>query len=92
MGAADKLYAGNFSDFADSMAGEMEKAFGELLAEKGKAPLDSRGEDDRRMLFIAIARGVIRHLQSKQTSFVIRVPGGGQAATVTPVIGTRGLP
>lgn len=92
MGAADKLYAGNFNDFADSMAGEMETAFSELLAEKGKAPLDSKGQDDRRMLFIAIARGVIRHLQNKQTSFVVQVPAGGQAVTVTPVIGTRGLP
>ncbi len=90
MGAADKLYAGNFNDFSDSMASEIETAFGELLQEKGKAPLDSKGQDDRRMLFIAIARGVVRHLQKKQTSFVIQIPAGGQAATVTPAIGTRG--
>lgn len=90
MGAANQLYAGSFADFADSMALEIETAFSQLRVEKGKAPLDSQGEEERRMLFIAIARGVIRHLQSKQTAFVIPIPAGDQAATVTPSIGVRG--
>ncbi len=90
MGAANQLYAGNFNDFADSLAQEIETAFSELRVEKGKEPLDSKGQDDRRTLFIAIARGVVRHLQKKQTAFVIQVPAGNNAAAVTPAIGVRG--
>ncbi len=89
MGNANQLYAGSFDEFADSMAQEIENAFSELLVEKDKNPLGLEGRDDRRTLFIAIARGVVRHLQKKQKSFVIEVPAGNQAATVTPTIGVR---
>jgi hypothetical protein len=89
MGVANQLYAGSFNDFDDSMAQEIEAAFSELLVQKGKAPLDTQGQDDRRTLFIAIARGVVRHLQKKQASFVIQVPAGNQAVTLTPAIGVQ---
>jgi hypothetical protein len=59
------LYFGGLdpATFAGSMADEIEQAFNRLLPE----PLptaDSRETRDRRRLFVAIAEGVIKHLDS----------------------------
>jgi hypothetical protein len=89
MGAADQLYGGSLQDFTDSMAEEIEKAYNQILVSRGKAPLGSEGAEDRRTLFIAIARGVIQHLKSKQTAFDIAIPAGSNAKQVTPVIKLR---
>lgn len=75
MGADNQLYGGAISEFADSMAEEIENAYNTVLAENGrqKPPL-SESPDDRRMLFIAISRGVINHLQKKQNAIAITIP------------------
>lgn len=82
---ADELYGGKLTTFADSMAEEMEIALNQVRTEAGLDPLPS-GDPDRRMLFIAIARGVINHLQKKKDAFEIEVNGVTFPETVYPDI------
>ncbi len=57
------LKAGTLTDFDDSMAEAMENALANLwLAKTGQA-LPSATQEDRRLMFIAIAQGVVRHLK-----------------------------
>jgi hypothetical protein len=65
------LYGGSLDDFAGSMAADIEDALRDVRAEEG---LDAPGDDDnRRILFVAIARGVISHLHANQAAFRIHV-------------------
>lgn len=75
-----KLYGGSLQTaFADSMAEEIEKALGELHIETGLGPLpaaDPENQPDsrnRRILFLAIARGVLRHFEKNPDAFEITV-------------------
>jgi hypothetical protein len=82
---AQQLWGGTLNEleFADSMAEEIEKALDEVRAEAGLPPLPHpmttsddavrKDRDSRRILFIAIARGVLRHLQLKQDAFAVKV-------------------
>jgi hypothetical protein len=72
--ADNELYAGSLAAFADSMAAEIEGAYDEVLAEAGKDPLPEAGQQDRRILFTAIARGVIYHLAKKHAALTVTVP------------------
>ena len=85
---ANELYGGSLkgpNTFADSMAEEIEKAFDEVLAEVGfpKLPDPSTANENdlnnRRILFIAIARGVINHLKQNEGAFHLTVTGGGHS-------------
>lgn len=59
------LKPGSVDDFPDSMAQAMELAFqSEWAAAKGE-PLLPVGEEDRRILFAAIAQGVVKHFEAK---------------------------
>jgi hypothetical protein len=72
--------------FAGSMAEAIEKAFSALLVSQGKDALptaDTQETRDRRTLFVAIARGVIDHLQANEDAFKV-------VFTNTPV-GTEGI-
>ena len=61
------------SDFTASMAEAMDKAFvEEWLAVKG-TPLPSLGEEDRRILLVAIAQGVVAHLQQHIEAIQVEV-------------------
>ncbi len=82
-----QLYAGTLADFDDSMAKAIEDALVQLLG-----PLPSAPETlvhDRRRLFIAIARGVIDHLASKQAALTITCDVNGTVTTTNPVIQVR---
>lgn len=69
------LKAGTSVDFADSLAAAIENALAdEYQAAKGQA-LPSAGQVDRRMLFAAIAQGVVKHLQQNPDAFKVRVDG-----------------
>lgn len=72
---AVELYGGTIAAFADSMADEIEKALNQVRVEEGLAALTA-GDRDRRLLFIAIARGVINHLQKKQEAVAVTVTNG----------------
>ena len=61
--------------FAGSMADAIEVALNQLLADEGKPTLptdDTEEVRDRRILFVAIARGIINHLVDNEDAFTIR--------------------
>jgi hypothetical protein len=66
-----RLYGGAMDDFEASLAAEIEDALHDVRLEEGLDP--PIADDDRRMLFIAIGRGVIAHLQKNETAFRIHV-------------------
>jgi hypothetical protein len=62
------LKPGTMSDFQASMAAAMEAAFrAEWTDLKGGSP-PAAGEQDRQLLFAAIAQGVVRHLREQANS------------------------
>ena len=89
MGADNALYGGSIADFADSMAQEIENAYNAVLLENGKQTLPTAGADDLRMLFIAISRGVINHLQKKQKAVTIKLPAAPSNQTLPADIAKR---
>jgi hypothetical protein len=73
------------SVFANSMADDIEEAFNALLAEENLPRMrndNSKESRDRRRLFVAIARGIVRHLDEHRTAITVTVPDGG--GTVSP--------
>jgi hypothetical protein len=63
------------TEFAGSMAEAMEVALNQLLSATGKPTVPTDDSDevrDRRILFVAIARGVIDHLVDNEDAFTIR--------------------
>lgn len=69
-----ELYGGSLGDspLVESMAAEMEAALNQVRGEADLPPL-TPGDRDRRILFIAIARGVINHLKKNETAFQVSV-------------------
>jgi hypothetical protein len=81
----DKLKAGNMgprgnesvtpSAFVNSMAAKIEEELSALLVGEGRDALDlsdnSSETRDRRVLFVAIAKGIIEHLVANQDAFKI---------------------
>lgn len=83
------------AEFANSMAAQMEEALRHLLITDGLPdfPLNdnSREARDRRRLFVAIARGIVRHLQEQANSITITVPDGlGGTTDVHPTFNITG--
>lgn len=75
------LKAGSVADFGNSLAAAMEDAMqDEWQAVKGM-PLPGQGEEDRRLLFVAIARGLFVYLKAHENEFMVditlREPGVG---------------
>lgn len=99
---AEQLWSGRLNDFGDSMAREIEIALDEARAEMGLPPLptpphpndfgavETVERNHRRVLFIAIARGVLRHLQKNPEAFDITVKVAQHPPVlVHPVIDVR---
>ena len=74
---ADQLYAGTLADFdlTDNMARAIEDAYRQARIDVGiTQPLPSGSNaQDMRLLFLAIARGVINHLAAHPNAFEVRV-------------------
>jgi len=63
----------NDAAFAGSLAEAMENALRqEYLAVKGE-PLSDQGQDDRRMLLVAIAQGIVRYFTNNTDAWQISV-------------------
>jgi hypothetical protein len=65
---------GQVPDFAGSMAAAMENALNALLLAEGRpqVPTDDSPETrDRRVMFLAIAQGIVAHLVANQDAFRI---------------------
>jgi hypothetical protein len=77
---ADKLKPGGQAPFfAGSMAAAMEDALNDLLVAEGRPEVstdDSAETRDRRVLFLAIAQGIVDHLVANQDAFVVRDDDG----------------
>ena len=83
--------AGTPAVYANSMAAHIEQAFNALLEEEGlpRMPDDNSKESrDRRRLFVAIARGIVRHLDERRAAITVTVPEEG--GTVSPVFDIEG--
>jgi hypothetical protein len=76
----NQLYGGTLSDFttADNMAHEIELAYAAVrVANNITEPLPSGSQaNDMRMMFVAIATGVINHLKKNPAAFAVTVHGG----------------
>lgn len=71
------------AEFAGSMAAEIEIELNRLLTNDGLPALpddDSQETRDRRRLFVAIARGVVRHLVENRTSVTVDLGGGTEVS------------
>jgi len=88
--------SGTPTEFSNSMAARIEYELNLLLGNEGLNTLDlsdnSRETRDRRMLFVAIARGVVHHLISNTDAFDLEVTGGagGEDAKVKEIL-TEGI-
>jgi hypothetical protein len=82
-----ELYAGTLANFNDSMAKEIEDALTNLIGPLPSAP--EKLVHDRRVLFIAIANGVINHLKNKQAALEIAFDVGPIHVTAHPDIKVR---
>jgi hypothetical protein len=83
---ASQLYGGSMADFAGSLAREIEDAFRDVRLENG---LDAPpADDDARMLYIAIGRGVVEHLRKHAAAFTVHVDAP-LPVDVHPTISTR---
>ena len=78
-------------EFKDSMASAIEEELNKLLAQEGLPQLpvndNSRETRDRRRLFVAIARGVLRHLDERKAAITVVRSDGTQAS---PTFSTYG--
>lgn len=61
-----ELKAGHVSDFSNSMAEAIETAMQQELMAVSGISLPAKGQDDRRLLFVAIARGVLQYLKDHE--------------------------
>ncbi len=72
-------------EFAGSMAAAIEEAFYNILSAENKITFDrydnSRESRDRRMLFVAIAQGVMSYLNANQAA--IQICSGNTPINVT---------
>lgn len=82
------MKAGTVGDFSGSLAQAIENALkAEYAVLKGE-PLPDQGLEDRRMLLVAIAQGVVRYLKANADAFEISVEttltsGGNATGTAT---------
>lgn len=93
----------DYSQYVGSMAAEIERQLNTLLAVDELPPLpgdpddadpdeDDRELRDRRRLFVAIARAVVKHLNDHRLDIDITVPDGvGGTITVHPTFHIEGL-
>lgn len=96
---ADKLHPGSHAAlqpgadaaWADTMAAAIDAELNALLAADGlpQLPTDSQDREvqDRRRLFVAIARGVVRHLHDNAAAFRVTVDAVAGPQSVEPAIG-----
>ena len=82
-----QLYPGTLTNFNDSMAKSIEDALAGLMGPLPAAP--PAAVKDRRVLFIAIAEGVIRYLKLKEAAFAVTVDVGPTDVHVHPDIKVR---
>ena len=84
---AIELFPGTLTNFNDSMAKSIEDALAGLMGPLPAAP--PAAVTDRRVLFMAIAEGVIRYLKQKEAALAVTVDIGLSNVHVHPDIKVR---
>lgn len=70
---ADDTYQFDYDAMNQSMAEAIEKEMNELFSQIKGYPLSEMGKDDRRILFMAIARGILGYLDEWQQQFITTI-------------------
>lgn len=87
-----RLSQTDYTDYSGSMAAAIDSELNALLLLDGMPGLNQDDSDSevraRRRLFVAIARGVVRHLNERETSIDIALPNG---TIVHPDLQVEGL-
>jgi hypothetical protein len=79
-----QLRAGTSADFSNSLAAEMEAAMKvEWQNVKGSPLPGGAGEEDRRILFVAVARGLLKFLEDHKHDTLTTASSGGANHTHT---------
>lgn len=72
---AVELKPGSLSSFANSMAAEIESELNSMMIADGLPPMSMDASEqsvrDRRRFFIAIARGVVRHIEQRKAAIKV---------------------
>ncbi len=83
----NQLYGGTLADFdtTDNMAKEIENAFAAMRVSAGiTQPLPTGANaQDMRIMFLAIARGLIQHLKNNHDALTVRVHRGAAISVGT---------
>jgi hypothetical protein len=85
---------GSLDDFGNSMAAAIESELNTLLVADGLPGLPgapAQDVRDRRRLFVAIARGVVRHLRDNQVSIVVPYNDSGTPRSTSANLNVTGL-
>jgi hypothetical protein len=78
---ANQLKAGSVTDFSDSMAAAIEAAMQEEWEIARGTPMPSGpGDTDRKVMFAAVAKGVLRYLYTHRTDLVTNSVASGTSA------------
>ena len=73
---------GTMTSFSKSMAHAIEIEYEAIWNSLKEEPLPNEGREDRRMLFVAIARGVMRHLEDNVNDGIVVTYDAGYLADV----------
>lgn len=76
----DVLDAGIGAPGEDSLATYFEEEFDAVRRDRGLDPLPEEGRDDRMLLFLGIARGIVRYLGDNTEAFVIESHDSGSGS------------
>ena len=70
-----ELKPGSLANFNDSMAAEIESELNAMMVADGLPPMSMDSSEqsvrDRRRFFIAIARGVVRHIEERKAAIQV---------------------
>lgn len=80
-----QLRGGHATDITDSMAEAIEIALQQEWPLARGVPLPTDGLQERRILFVAIARGVLQYLKDHQHEFMNSITLNGVPQSVTDV-------
>ena len=90
--AAKKKYELDDTGLEQSMARAMEDEMRYVFETVKEIPLPEMGQDDRRLLFVAISRGVLRCLRDHQPTITVPIVGGlPLTGTLTSKVGLNVL-
>jgi hypothetical protein len=86
------LKGGHVSDFDGSLAAAIEQAMAdELMTVRGQSLPGNQGVEDRRLLFVAIAQGVLRYLEAHQNEIFKTLTFDAGAGSVTATVSAADL-